>query len=144
MINFDKLTNYSQEILSSASALMNAKHNTQIEPEHIMLAMIQDNGISRDYLTELKLLNQNFINAITKAVSDFPTISGVQNTQQLFLSNNTSKLKFSTYLLIVCKRNLPCLYKGVNDEMQITFGISNLSFFSSSKISSSLNVVFLL
>ena len=92
MINFDKLTNYSQEILSSASALMNAKHNTQIEPEHIMLAMIQDNGISRDYLTELKLLNQDFINAITKAVSDFPTISGVQNTQQLFLSNNTSAL----------------------------------------------------
>ena len=92
MINFDKLTNYSQEIISSASALMNSKHNTQIEPEHIMLAMIQDNGISRDYLTELKLLNQNFINAITKAVSDFPTISGVQNTQQLFLSNNTSAL----------------------------------------------------
>jgi len=92
MINFDKLTNYSQEIISSASALMNSKHNTQIEPEHIMLAMIQDNGISRDYLTELKLLNQNFINAVTKAVSDFPTISGVQNTQQLFLSNNTSAL----------------------------------------------------
>ena len=92
MINFDRLTNYSQEIISSASALMNSKHNTQIEPEHIMLAMIQDNGISRDYLTELKLLNQNFINAVTKAVNDFPTISGVQNTQQLFLSNNTSAL----------------------------------------------------
>ena len=92
MINFDKLTNYSQEIISSASALMNSKHNTQIEPEHIMLAMIQDSGISRDYLTELKLLNQNFINAVTKAISDFPTISGVQNTQQLFLSNNTSAL----------------------------------------------------
>ena len=92
MINFEKLTNYSQEILSSASVLMNSKHNTQIEPEHIMLAMIQDNGISRDYLTELKLLNQNFISAVTKAVNDFPTISGVQNTQQLFLSNNTSAL----------------------------------------------------
>ena len=92
MINFDKLTNYSQEIISSASALMNSKHNTQIEPEHIMLAMIKDNGLSRDYLTELKLLNQNFINAVTKSVNDFPTISGVQNTMQLFLSNNTSAL----------------------------------------------------
>ena len=89
MINFDNLTNYSQEIISSASALMNAKHNTQIEPEHIMMAMIQDNGISRDYLTELKLLNQNFINAVTKAITAFPTVSGVQNTQQLFMSNNT-------------------------------------------------------
>ena len=92
MINFDNLTNYSQEIISSASALMNAKHNTQMEPEHIMMAMIQDNGISRDYLTELKLLNQNFINAVTKAITDFPTVSGVQNTQQLFMSNNTVAL----------------------------------------------------
>ncbi len=92
MINFDKLTNYSQEIISSASALMSEKHNTQVEPEHIMLAMIKDKGLSRDYLTELKLLNQDFINAVTKAVNDFPTISGVQNTMQLFLSNNTSAL----------------------------------------------------
>ena len=92
MINFDNLTNYSQEIISSASALMIAKHNTQIEPEHIMMAMIQDNGISRDYLNELKLLNQNFINSVTKAITDFPTVSGVQNTQQLFMSNNTVAL----------------------------------------------------
>ena len=92
MINFDNLTNYSQEIISSASALMNSKHNTQIEPEHIMMAMIQDNGISRDYLNELKLLNQNFINSVTKAITDFPTVSGVQNTQQLFMSNNTVAL----------------------------------------------------
>ncbi len=92
MINFDKLTNYSQEIISSAMALMSEKLNTHIEPEHIMLAMIKDKGLSRDYLTELKLLNQDFINAVTKAVNDFPTISGVQNTMQLFLSNNTSAL----------------------------------------------------
>ena len=92
MINFENLTNYSQEILSSASALMSSKRNSQIEPEHIMLAMIQDNGISRDYLTELKLLNQNFINAVTKSINDLPTISGVQNHQQLYISNNTSAL----------------------------------------------------
>ena len=54
MINFDNLTNYVQEILSASSALTMSKKNTQIEPEHIMLAMIQDNGLSRDYLTELK------------------------------------------------------------------------------------------
>ena len=92
MINFENLTNYSQEILASASALMSSKRNSQIEPEHIMLAMIQDNGISRDYLTELKLLNQDFINAVTRSIKDFPTISGVQNHQQLYISNNTSAL----------------------------------------------------
>ncbi len=92
MINFDNLTNYVQEILSASSALTMSKKNTQIEPEHIMLAMIQDNGLSRDYLTELKLLNQDFITAVTKAVNSFPTVSGVQNSQQVYLSNNSSAL----------------------------------------------------
>ncbi|MGN0019104.1 MAG: ATP-dependent chaperone ClpB [Candidatus Gastranaerophilaceae bacterium] len=91
-MNFDNLTNYVQEILSASSALTMSKKNTQIEPEHIMLAMIQDNGLSRDYLTELKLLNQDFITAVTKAVNSFPTVSGVQNSQQVYLSNNSSAL----------------------------------------------------
>ena len=54
--------------------------------------MIKDNGISKDYLTELKRLNQNFINKIANTISTFPTVSGLQNSQQLFLSNDTSKL----------------------------------------------------
>ncbi|MBQ3311140.1 ATP-dependent chaperone ClpB [bacterium] len=91
-MNFDNLTNYVQEILSAANALTMSKKNTQIEPEHIMMTMIQDSGLSRDYLTELKLLNQNFVTDITKAVNSFPTVSGIQNTQQIYLSNNTSAL----------------------------------------------------
>ena len=92
MINFDKLTNYSQEIISSASAEMNSHKNTQIEPEHILLAMVKDNGISRDYLTELKLINENFLGALSKMISNFPTIATVNNTQKLFLSDDTYKL----------------------------------------------------
>lgn len=92
MIDLNKLTNYSQEIISSASAEMNSHKNTQIEPEHILLAMVKDKGISRDYLNELKLINDHFINQLTKQVADFPTISGVNNVQQLFLSQNTINL----------------------------------------------------
>ena len=55
-MDFNKFTNYSQEILNSASAVMNEYRNSQLEPEHVMLAIIKDNGIIRDYLTELKLL----------------------------------------------------------------------------------------
>ena len=92
MLDFDKFTNYSQEILSSANALMNSYQNSQMEPEHIMLTMIKDNGIIKDYLTELNLLNQNFINRIVQRVEGFPKISGPINPQSLYLSNYTRRL----------------------------------------------------
>ena len=92
MADINRFTNYSQELLSSANALVNSNHNTEMQPEHIMLAMIKDNGIIKDYLTELKLLNQNFIDKIVSAVKSFPTISGLQNSQQLFLSKDTNRL----------------------------------------------------
>lgn len=92
MVDFNKFTNYSQEILSSSGALMNEYRNSELQPEHIMLAMIKDNGIIKDYLTELKLLNQNFINKIVAKVKSFPTISGPPNAGQLFLSNDTYRL----------------------------------------------------
>ena len=92
MTDFNKFTNYSREILSSASAIMNEYKNSELQPEHMMLAMIKDNGISKDYLTELKLLNQNFINKIISTIKTFPTISGPPNTQQLFLSTQTYRL----------------------------------------------------
>lgn len=92
MADFNKFTNYSQEIISSASALMNEYKNSELQPEHIMLAMIKDNGIIKDYLTELNLLNQGFINKVMAAVKSFPTISGPPNTQQLFLSTDTYRL----------------------------------------------------
>ena len=92
MLDFDKFTNYSQEILSSASSLMSSHNNSQMEPEHIMLAMIKDDGIIKDYLTELKLLNQNFINKVVSRVENFPKISGPTNSQGLYLSNDTRRL----------------------------------------------------
>ena len=92
MLDFDKFTNYSQEIISSASNLMNSYQNSQMEPEHIMLAMIKDDGIIKDYLTELKLLNQNFINKIISKIESFPKISGPINPQSLYLSNDTRRL----------------------------------------------------
>lgn len=92
MVDFNKFTNYSQEILSASGALMNEYKNSELQPEHIMLAMIKDNGLIKDYLTDLKLLNQGFINKVMSAVKSFPTVSGPVNAQQLFLSGNTYKL----------------------------------------------------
>lgn len=91
MADFNKFTNYSQEILNSAGACMNEYKNTELQPEHVMLAMIKDDGIIKDYLTELKLLNQSFINKIVGAVKSFPTIS-TPPSGQVFLSTQTYRL----------------------------------------------------
>ncbi len=92
MVDINRFTNYSQELLSSANALVNSNKNTEMQPEHIMLAMIKDNGIIKDYLTELKLLTQSFIDRVVAAVKSFPTISGLQNSRQLFLAQETNRL----------------------------------------------------
>ena len=91
MGDFNKFTNYSQEILNSAGACMNEYKNTELQPEHVMLAMIKDDGIIKDYLTELKLLNQSFINKIVGAVKSFPTVSAPPSGQ-VFLSTQTYRL----------------------------------------------------
>ena len=44
MVDIEKLTNYSQELLNSAGVCMGKYRNSQIQPEHIMLAMIEDKG----------------------------------------------------------------------------------------------------
>ena len=92
MLDFDKFTDYSQEIISSANALMGEYKNSQMTPEHIMLAMIKADGIIKDYLTELNLLNQGFINKIVSKIESFPKLSGPVNSQGLYLSQETMKL----------------------------------------------------
>ncbi len=91
MPNFEKFTNYSQELLNSAGAIMQEHRNSEMQPEHIMLAMIKDSGAIKDYLTELKLLEQGFINKIVSVVNSFPTVSGPPSGQ-VFLSTQTYRL----------------------------------------------------
>lgn len=92
MLDFDKFTNYSQEMLSSASSLMASYNNSQMEPEHIMLAMLKDKGIIKDYLAELNLLNQSFINNIVSRIGNIPKVTGAINPQGLYLSKDTGRL----------------------------------------------------
>ena len=94
MINFEKFTNYSQEIIFAANAKKDFYKNTEVYPEHIMLAMIEDKGIAKDYLEELKLLNQHFINEVVAKIKSLPTISTPSNSQQVFLSRETNSMEF--------------------------------------------------
>ena len=92
MVDIEKLTNYSKEILYASGALMNKYKNAQIQPEHIMLAMIQDNGIAKDYLQELKLLNEDFIKAVVYQIKSYPTLSNIPSNGQIYLSDDTQKI----------------------------------------------------
>ena len=92
MINFEKFTNYAQEIIFAANAKKDFYKNTEVQPEHILLAMIEDKGIAKDYLAELKLLNQHFINEVVARVKSFPTISTPSRSGQVFLSKDTITL----------------------------------------------------
>jgi len=93
MLNFNKLTNYSQEIISAAQNISSSYKNFELQPEHILMAMIKDiKGVSGDYLKELSLLKQEFINQVTLAIKNYPVISGAINTQQLYLSQSTNEL----------------------------------------------------
>ncbi len=92
MIDFEKFTNYSQEIIFAANAKKDFYKNTEVQPEHIVMAMIEDKGISKDYLEELKLLNQHFINEVVARIKSYPTISTPSGSQQVFLSKETNSL----------------------------------------------------
>jgi len=93
MQNFDKFTNYSQEILAAAQNIMTSYKNFELQPEHILMAMIKDvDGVAGDYLKELKLLNQEFIDGVVKAIKDYPTVSSPVNTAQIYLSSTTNEL----------------------------------------------------
>ncbi|MCD8378151.1 MAG: ATP-dependent chaperone ClpB [Candidatus Gastranaerophilales bacterium] len=71
---------------------MSKYKNAQIQPEHIMLAMIQDKGIAKDYLNELKLINEDFVKAIVYQIQSYPTLSNIPASNQIYLSDETQKL----------------------------------------------------
>lgn len=92
MQNFNKFTNYSQEILASAQNIMSSYKNFEMQPEHILMAMIKDvDGVAGDYLKELSLLKQEFIDGVVRLIKNYPVVSG-PSAGQIYLSNATNEL----------------------------------------------------
>ena len=90
MQDANKFTNYSTEILAAAQNLAAEYKNSQMQPEHVLMAMIKDvNGVAGDYLKELGLLNQDFITAVSKSLKDYPTLSEPSGIAYLSQSAST-------------------------------------------------------
>ena len=93
MIDFNKLTNQAQETMFSAQQLMAKFQNTQLEPSHIMMAMLEaKEGISKDYMSALKLDRPQFVDAVMSELNNLPRVEQPVSTQQLYLSQETINL----------------------------------------------------
>ena len=93
MIDFNRLTDYTKEIIYSAQQTMYRYKNSQLEPIHIMLAIAEDNeGIAIDYCKELKIDNDNFKHQLVNEISNLPQIQNSNPNQQLYLSQMTNNM----------------------------------------------------
>ena len=90
MIDFNRLTDYTKEIIYSAQQLMYQNHNTQLEPLHILDAMREDtDGVAKDYLKALRLDGQNFKTELHSELAKLPRVETVSGNGQLFLAPST-------------------------------------------------------
>ncbi len=93
MIDFNRLTDYTKEIIYQAQQIMYRYNNSQMEPVHIMLAIAEDTeGIAKDYCAELKIDNDNFKHSIVNEISTLPQIQSSNPNQQLYLSQLTNRM----------------------------------------------------
>ena len=93
MIDFNKLTNQTQEIMFASQQLMAKFQNSQLEPVHILMAMLEaKDGIAYDYMQALKLDKQPVKDAVMSELNNLPRVEQPVNTQQLYLSQDTIKL----------------------------------------------------
>ncbi len=91
-INPNKLTVKSQEALQAAVEIAGNYGNNQIEPEHLLAALIQDpEGVATSVLRKLGVNIDQLRIRVTGALEKLPKVTGVQGANQ-FPSNNLNKL----------------------------------------------------
>src|SRR5579884_3708463 len=91
-INPNKLTAKSQEALQNAVEIAANYGNNQIEPEHLLAALIQDpEGVATSVLRKLGVNIDQLRVRITGALEALPKVTGVAAGSQ-FPSNNLNRL----------------------------------------------------
>ncbi|MEW5735533.1 MAG: ATP-dependent chaperone ClpB [Thermodesulfobacteriota bacterium] len=76
-MRFDKFTIKSQELLQQAQGLAQSYGNQQIEPEHLLLAMLsEDQSVIRSMLRKLSVSPDEVYNHTLAAVQKLPKVSG--------------------------------------------------------------------
>ena len=85
-MRFDKFTIKSQELIQSAQTLAAQHHNQQIEPEHLLAAMLAEtSGIAGAMLRKLGVSPDSIAQEVNAAVSRLPGVSGA-GTGEVYIS----------------------------------------------------------
>ncbi|UKI42612.1 MAG: hypothetical protein L6V95_06940 [Candidatus Melainabacteria bacterium] len=92
MIDLNQLTQRAQNIVFQAQQLMLENNNSQIDDEHILMSILNDeDDISKEYAKDLKM-NDQFKSKLQNLIDKKPKVSQMMNSQQLYLSQNTINL----------------------------------------------------
>ena len=77
-MRFDKFTIKSQDLIQNAQSLASQKNNQQIEPEHLLSAMLDEKeGIARDMFHKLGVSLDDIANELTQAIDKLPKINSI-------------------------------------------------------------------
>ncbi len=91
-MRFDKFTIKSQELIQNAQSLASQFNNQQIEPEHLLAAMLDENdGIAVAMLRKLGASPGEIAQAVKAAVERLPKISG-SATAEVYISTRTKAI----------------------------------------------------
>jgi ATP-dependent Clp protease ATP-binding subunit ClpB len=76
-MRFDKFTIKSQELIQNAQSMASEYNNQQIEPEHLLLAMLNEpEGIARAMLNKLGVSSDDVSRELHAIIDKFPKVSG--------------------------------------------------------------------
>ncbi|MBT8330791.1 MAG: ATP-dependent chaperone ClpB [Deltaproteobacteria bacterium] len=91
-MRFDKFTIKSQELIQNAQSLASQLNNQQIDPEHLLAAMLDENdGIAVAMLRKLGVSPGEIAQAVKAAVERLPKISG-SATAEVYISTRTKAI----------------------------------------------------
>src|SRR6186713_322113 len=78
-MRLDKFTLRAQEAIQAAIELAERNQNQQVEPEHLLSAMLeQKEGVVRPILGKIGATAQSIANEVQTAIEKFPKVSGGQ------------------------------------------------------------------
>ncbi|MGB8335476.1 MAG: ATP-dependent chaperone ClpB [Desulfobacterales bacterium] len=89
-MRYDKFTIKSQELIQNAQGLASRQKNPQLEPEHLLSAMLMENeGISGAILQKMGVAPGQVASEINRAVERLPKVS---QSDQVYVSSQTQKV----------------------------------------------------
>jgi ATP-dependent Clp protease ATP-binding subunit ClpB len=89
-MRFDKFTIKSQELIQAAQSLASQQNNQQIEPEHLLSAMLADpQGVASAMLRKLGVSPGSIAGELALEIEKFPKISGIQ---EVYLSQRSKAI----------------------------------------------------